>query len=103
MKGLYVLAVAMLVTISFGVFVAFSEGNSARGQRVFGTCATCHSLQPDQNMTGPSLADLWGRRPEACRASGGTRPLSNQQTSFGTTKLSMNGSKTPSISFRAIR
>ena len=62
MKGLYVLAVAMLVTISFGVFVAFSEGNSARGQRVFGTCATCHSLQPDQNMTGPSLADLWGRR-----------------------------------------
>lgn len=62
MKGLYVLAVAMLVTISFGVFVAFSEGNSARGQRVFGTCAACHSLQPDQNMTGPSLADLWGRK-----------------------------------------
>jgi cytochrome c len=62
MKGLYVLAIAVLVTISFGVFVAFSDGNSARGQRVFGTCAACHSLQPDQNMTGPSLADLWGRK-----------------------------------------
>ena len=62
MKGLYVLAVAVLVTFSFGVFVAFSEGNSGRGQRVFGTCAACHSLQPDQNMTGPSLADLWGRK-----------------------------------------
>jgi cytochrome c len=62
MKGLYVLAVAALVTISFGVFVAFSDGNSARGQRVFGACAACHSLQADQNMTGPSLADLWGRK-----------------------------------------
>jgi cytochrome c len=62
MKGLYVLAVAVLVTISFGVFVAFSDGNPARGQRIFGTCAACHSLQPDQNMTGPSLADLWGRK-----------------------------------------
>jgi cytochrome c len=60
MKGLYVLAVAVLVTMSFGVFVAFSDGNSARGQRVFGACAACHSLQPDQNMTGPSLANLWG-------------------------------------------
>jgi cytochrome c len=62
MKGLYVLAVAVLVTMSFGVFVAFSDGNSARGQRVFGACAACHSLQPDQNMTGPSLANLWGRK-----------------------------------------
>ena len=62
MKGLYVLAVAVLVTISFGVFLAFSDDNSARGQRVFGTCAACHSLQPNQNMTGPSLADLWGRK-----------------------------------------
>jgi cytochrome c len=35
---------------------------AARGQRVFGACAACHSLQPDQNMTGPSLAGLWGRK-----------------------------------------
>jgi cytochrome c len=62
MKGLYVLVVAVLVTVSLGVFVAFSEDNSARGQRVFGACAACHSLQPDQNMTGPSLANLWGRK-----------------------------------------
>jgi cytochrome c len=39
-----------------------ADGNSARGQQIFGTCAACHSLQPDQNMTGPSLADLWGRK-----------------------------------------
>src|SRR5262249_50092853 len=43
-------------------YLALAEGNSSRGQRVFGACAACHSLQLDQNMTGPSLADLWGRK-----------------------------------------
>ena len=62
MKGFYALALAVLITITFGVFAAFSDGNSARGQRVFGACAACHSLQPDQNMTGPSLAGLWNRK-----------------------------------------
>ena len=28
----------------------------------FRACAPCHSLEPDRNMTGPSLANLWGRR-----------------------------------------
>jgi len=38
------------------------EGNAARGQRVFNACSACHSLQPNRNMTGPSLADLWNRK-----------------------------------------
>jgi cytochrome c len=38
------------------------EGNPTRGQRVFGTCAACHSMEPHKNMTGPSLAQLWGRK-----------------------------------------
>jgi cytochrome c len=62
MKGLFVLAAAVFVTFAFGVLVAFSDGNSTRGERVFGACAACHSLQPDQNMTGPSLAGLWNRK-----------------------------------------
>lgn len=62
MKGLYVLAAAVFVTFAFGVLVAFSDGNSTRGERVFGACAACHSLQPNQNMTGPSLAGLWNRK-----------------------------------------
>src|SRR5690242_2264703 len=24
-------------------------------------CAACHSLEPDKNMTGPSLAGVWAR------------------------------------------
>ena len=56
------IAVAAFLQFLFGASVAFSEGNAARGQRVFGACAACHSLQPGQDMTGPSLADLWGRK-----------------------------------------
>jgi cytochrome c len=39
-----------------------AEGNVANGQRLFGTCAACHSLEPNRNMTGPSLAELWNRK-----------------------------------------
>jgi cytochrome c len=39
-----------------------ADGNAGRGQRVFNTCAQCHSLEPDRNMTGPSLAELWNRK-----------------------------------------
>jgi cytochrome c len=38
------------------------SGNPSRGERDFRACAPCHSLQPDRNMTGPSLANLWGRK-----------------------------------------
>ena len=62
MKRAYVLAIATLVIISLDVIGVRSEGNPSRGQRVFGACAACHSLQPDQDMTGPSLADLWNRK-----------------------------------------
>jgi cytochrome c len=39
-----------------------ADGDPSRGQRVFGACAACHSLNPDQNMTGPSLAGVWNRK-----------------------------------------
>ena len=39
-----------------------ASGNPAQGQRMFGACAACHSLKPDENMTGPSLAGLWNRK-----------------------------------------
>ena len=38
------------------------SGKAMRGQRDFRACAPCHSLQPQRNMTGPSLANLWGRK-----------------------------------------
>jgi cytochrome c len=39
-----------------------AEGNAAQGQRIFNACAPCHSLEPNRNMTGPSLAELWKRQ-----------------------------------------
>ncbi len=38
------------------------EGDASRGQQDFRACAPCHSLESDRNMTGPSLANLWGRK-----------------------------------------
>ena len=38
------------------------EGDASHGQQDFRACAPCHSLEPDRNMTGPSLAGLWGRK-----------------------------------------
>src|SRR6516164_10388995 len=36
--------------------------DAIRGERVYRACAACHSLEPDRNMTGPSLANLWNRK-----------------------------------------
>lgn len=41
---------------------AFAEGDASRGQQGFRRCAPCHSLEANRNMTGPSLAGLWGRK-----------------------------------------
>ena len=51
-----------ILTLCLGASQTHAAGNSAQGQRIFGACAACHSLRPDQNMTGPSLADVWGRK-----------------------------------------
>ena len=60
MKGGCVLALTFF--LAFGAQTLAADGNPRRGQRVFGACAACHSLQTDRNMTGPSFADLWSRK-----------------------------------------
>ena len=61
MIRLYATGLAIL-TLLIGAPQSFAAGNPAQGQRVFGACAACHSLRPDQNMSGPSLAGLWNRK-----------------------------------------
>jgi cytochrome c len=35
----------------------------SQGQRLFSrNCSACHSLEPNRNMTGPSLSGLWNRK-----------------------------------------
>jgi cytochrome c len=62
MNGSHATAFAVLASFVMAAQTFAAEGNAARGQRLFGTCAACHSLRPDQNMTGPSLAGLWDRK-----------------------------------------
>ncbi len=56
--------VAILATLSLSVlsYAATAEpADQAGGERVYRACAPCHSLDPDRNMTGPSLSGLWSR------------------------------------------
>jgi cytochrome c len=55
-------ATIALMTIVLASPVPAQHSNASRGQRDFRVCAPCHSLEPDRNMTGPSLAGLWGRK-----------------------------------------
>jgi cytochrome c len=55
------LLLAALVTIAPHAALA-QQGDVARGQRQFQNCTACHSLEPDKNLTGPSLAGVFGRK-----------------------------------------
>ena len=41
---------------------ASAAGDAEKGAALFRACVACHSLTPDRNMTGPSLAGVWGRK-----------------------------------------
>jgi cytochrome c len=56
------LAIIALSTMALSSPALAEPGDVARGQQDFRACAPCHSLEPDRNMTGPSLAGLWGRK-----------------------------------------
>lgn len=56
------LLTACVLTAVGIVPTAFADGDPANGAKAFRACAACHSLGADVNMTGPSLAGVWGRR-----------------------------------------
>jgi cytochrome c len=56
------LVIAAFSTVALLSPTLGAPGDAARGEHDFRACAPCHSLEPDRNMTGPSLAGLWGRK-----------------------------------------
>jgi cytochrome c len=42
--------------------LAHADGDAARGEKKFGDCAACHSLQEGVNDVGPSLHGLLNRK-----------------------------------------
>lgn len=47
---------------SIALTAAHADGDPKRGAKAFGACVACHSLEPHLNLTGPSLAGLWGKK-----------------------------------------
>jgi cytochrome c len=62
MRHIFVLMIAVLGTIFLSASALAQSPSEQRGERAFGACTTCHALEPDRNMTGPSLASLWNRQ-----------------------------------------
>jgi cytochrome c len=56
------LALATIATANLAYQAVGATGSVADGERIFRLCAPCHSLEPNRNMTGPSLSELWNRK-----------------------------------------
>jgi len=63
-----------MIGIAAGLFAAAmssiaaeTAGDAKRGAKVFQACIACHSLEPNRHMTGPSLAQLFGRKAGAVK------------------------------------
>lgn len=57
-----ILVVAFLLAASAGGAMAQTEGDPKRGGEFYRSCVACHSLRPDVHLTGPSLANMWGKK-----------------------------------------
>ena len=62
MNRILLIAIATLLLAASPFRAVAQPGNAANGESMYRACAPCHSLEPDRNMTGPSLADLWNRK-----------------------------------------
>ncbi|SRR6266436_1086493 len=62
MNHILFVAIATLLLAASPFRAVAQPGNAANGERMYRACAPCHSLEPDRNMTGPSLAELWNRK-----------------------------------------
>jgi cytochrome c len=68
MKCLYRITVVAMGLTTLCASTRAETGDVARGERLYRACVACHSLEPNRNMTGPSLAELWSRRAGALPA-----------------------------------
>src|SRR5262249_30981124 len=60
MNRIQPLAIALLLLTACRATA--EPGNATRGERMYRTCVACHSFEPNRNMTGPSLAEIWNRK-----------------------------------------
>ncbi|MEX0284512.1 MAG: cytochrome c family protein [Paracoccaceae bacterium] len=58
---LRLLASAASAVVLSASHMAYAQGDTSKGARVFKKCATCHSTSTGQNKQGPHLKGIWGR------------------------------------------
>lgn len=58
----YPVRTPLLVLLALASGAARPAGDPERGAKAFRHCAACHSLAPGVQMTGPSLAGVFGRK-----------------------------------------
>lgn len=58
----FALGGGVAVALAASPQLAAAQGDPVAGARTFRSCMACHSIDPGQNMTGPSLAGAWGRK-----------------------------------------
>ena len=62
MNRIPLVAISTLILTALPHRAVAEPGNAARGERMYRACVACHSLEPNRNMTGPSLAEVWNRK-----------------------------------------
>ena len=55
-------SIAMIILALIVVPYRALAQDATRGERMYRACIACHSLEPNRNMTGPSLAEVWNRK-----------------------------------------
>ena len=55
-------AIGALMLTALSYPATAEPSNTANGERLYRACIACHSLEPNRNMTGPSLAEVWNRK-----------------------------------------
>ena len=66
-KPLHSLAILAVLVLG-AVHGAYAQGDAQLGAKLFQQCAACHSAERGRHLTGPSLADVLGRKAGTAQA-----------------------------------
>lgn len=62
MKRKVALISALTLGLALGLHSASAEGDPKQGTKAYRACVACHALEPGLHLSGPSLADIIGRK-----------------------------------------
>ncbi len=62
LKSSFCGAIAVLMALAGAARAQDPAEMVKKGAQAYRICAACHSLQPGVHLSGPSLADLWGKK-----------------------------------------